>query len=589
MSKSKIDLLKSKIESKAKLLSKEKENKKEIYLIPNNLKEESKQNNLNMSSNTLKDSLSLLEEFKNSLYPNLNIKKIETNYYNNYQNINLYKRNNLSSFCTKGTVSSDNLNRNSICDLYPENKKITGNKNINNNLSNTICAENRKKEIIPYDENTIINYLFNKINIEQIKELKKIYDQLLKIFNDIKYISKKEGKENSNNNKSNNNYNNKNVDIYNSKILSFQYIKAILSKNIEYFTKIFYNSIEINKFILYQIYLFLSLIYLKEEKINEYLLLSYKTIILYSYKNFDNILKIITDFTLFNDEKINKNIILLNKIILSILKVLTDIPSNQQILFFINPINYIIENNNYNSDLEDIIEKRISGINNLLILLKENKDLNEKLLQIEKNEVVLVDRNDKIDKCEVEEATLNKNENELKNIEIEKILPDFDVNKYKYSVILELDETLVHYCEENDNYFVKVRFGCESFIKYINNFCEVIIVSTSEVEYSELIIDNLNKNNCLINYKIINDNYKDLDLSKINRDMKKTFFICHKENFLNAPKPNIIKLKEFKGEEDDNLFVTLNEEFKKIEGEIIDDIRNKIPLIQKNINEDKIE
>ena len=318
-------------------------------------------------------------------------------------------------------------------------------------------------------------------------------------------------------------------------------------------------------------------------------MLSYKTIILYSSKNFDNILKIITDFTLFNDEKINKNIILLNKIILSILKVLTDIPSNQQILFFINPINYIIENNNYNSDLEDIIEKRISGINNLLILLKENKDLNEKLLQIENNEVVLVDINDKIDKCEVEEATLNKNENELKNSEIEKILPDFDINKYKYSVILELDETLVHYCEENDNYFVKVRFGCESFIKYINNFCEVIIVSTSEVEYSELIIDNLNKNNCLINYKIINDNYKDLDLSKINRDMKKTFFICHKENFLNAPKPNIIKLKEFKGEEDDNLFVTLNEEFKKIEGEIIDDIRNKIPLIQKNINEEKIE
>ena len=580
MSKSKIELLKSKIEPKAKNISKEKENKKEKYLIPKNMEEESKQNHLNVSSNTLKDSLSILEEFKNSLYPNLNIKKLETNYYKNYQNINLYKRNNLSSFCTKGTTSSDNINRNSS-DLCQEDKIITDNKKIKSNLNNTICAKHRKEEIIPYDENKIINYLFNKINIEQIKELKNIYEQLIRIFNNIKNISKKEEKEKSNNNKSNSDYNNINVNIYNSKILSFQYIKALLSKNIEYFTKIFYNSIEINKFILYQIYLFLSLIYLKEEKINEYLLLSYKAIILYSSKNFDNILKIITDFTLFNDEKINKNIILLNKIILSILKVLTDIPSNQQILFFINPINYIIENNNYNSDLEDIIEKRISGINNLLILLKENKDLNEKLLQIEKNEVVLVDRNDKIDKCEVEEATLNKNENELKNTEIEKILPDFDVNKYKYSVILELDETLVHYCEENDNYFVKVRFGCESFIKYINNFCEVIIVSTSEVEYSELIIDNLNKNNCLINYKIINDNYKDLDLSKINRDMKKTFFICHKENFLNAPKSNIIKLKEFKGEEDDKIFVKLNEEFQKIEGNKIDDIRNIISLIQK--------
>ena len=63
--------------------------------------------------------------------------------------------------------------------------------------------------------------------------------------------------------------------------------------------------------------------------------------------------------------------------------------------------------------------------------------------------------------------------------------------------------------------------------------------------------------------------------------MKKTLFICHKENFLNAPKSNIIKLKEFKGEEDDKIFVKLNEEFQKIEGNKIDDIRNIISLIQK--------
>ena len=589
MSKTKIDLLKSKFESKDKILFKEKENKKELYLIPNNGKEEeSKQNDLNISSNTLKDSLSLLEEFKNSFYKNLNIKKIETNYYKNNPNINLFKLNNLSSFCKKGTISSDN--RNSKFDLYHEDKIITDNKKIKNNLHNTICRKNGKKEIYQYHENKIINYLFNKINIEQIKKLKSIYEQTIKIFNDIKNISKKEEKENSNNNKNNNKHNNITLDIYNSKILSFQYIKAFLSTNFEIFTKIFYNSIEINKFILYQIYLFLSLIYLKEETINEYIFLSYKTILLYSSKNFDNILKIISDFKLFNDEKINKNIILLNKIILSILKTLSDIPSNQQILFFITPLKNTIENNDIeNLGIEDIIEKRISGINNLLILLKENKDLNEKMKQIQKNEDILINTNDVIDKYEVEEVLPNKNEIELKNSESELILPDININKYKYSVILELDETLVHYCEENDNYFVKVRFGCESFINYINNFSEVIIVSTSEIEYSEIIIDNLNKNNCLINYRIISEKYKDLDLSKINRDIKKTFFICHKENFLNAPKSNIIQLKEFNGEEEDKIFVKLYEEFKKIEVNKIDDIRNIIPLIQKNISDEIIE
>ena len=573
MSKINNNILKLKIESIAKTLIKKSEETKTNFLTTNKFPEESKQNNLNLSTNTLKDSLSCLEDFKNNFYKDVNIKKIQTNYYKKNSNINnIYKYNNYSSICSKGTLSSDDLNNiNSINNLYKKDKIQSVNIKLNN-------LKNNENE----DEKKIRNILLNKINIEELKGLKKIYEQMINIFNNVK----NEDKIIKNNSDETDDYINK------LKILSFHYIKALLSENIEYVTKLFYDSIEMNKFILYQIYLFLSIIYLKENKLNEYLLLSYKTILLYSSKNFDNIFDIIIDFTLFYDEKKNQNIISLNKIIISILKTLTDVPSNHQIMYYIMPVQNTIEiSGDYNNlDIEQIINKRISGINNLLILLKENKDLSEKLHQLEVDEIKLAELYNNMENTYEIEEVINKNGEMIETENnIEKILPEIDEKKYKYIVILELDETLVHYCEEKDNYFVIVRYGCENFIEYINNFCEVIVVSTSGIEYSDIIIDNLDKNKSLINNRIYNDNFKDLDLSKINRDMNKTFFICHEYNFLNAPKSNIIKLKEFDGDEKDKEFVKLHEEFKKIENEKIDDVKTIITEIQNNIEKEVIE
>ena len=580
MSKINNNIIKSKVETIAKTLIKKNEDINSNYLTTNKVREESKQNSLNLSTNTLKDSLSHLEDFKNAFYKDVNIKKIQTNYYKNNLNNNKYKYNNYSSICTKGTIYSDNLNKiNPINGSYMKNKKITESIANLNNLNEIGNNQTKNEDEL---EQQIKDKLLNKINLEQLKELKNIYEQMINIFNNINHTAK-----NENNSNINNKLGEEDDYLNKLKIFSFHYIKALLSDNLEYVAKLFYDSVEINKFILYQIYLFLSLIYLNENKLSEYLLLSYKTLILYSSKNFDNIFNIINDFSFFSDEKVNQNMILLNKIIISILKTLTEIPSNQQIMYYIMPIKNTIETeyDNINLDFEQIIEKRISGINNLLILLKENKDLNEKLIQLEMNEVKLVELyNNMEDNYEIEETIINKKgiNPETEN-NLEDILPDIDINKYKYTVILELDETLVHYCEEDDNYFVKVRYGCENFIEFINNFCEVIIASTSGKEYSDIIIDNLNKDNCTINNRIYSDCYKDLDLSKINRDMNKTIFICHEDNFLKAPKSNIIKLKEFDGDEKDKEFVKLLQEFKKIQNVKIDDIRKVIPDIENNI------
>ena len=79
------------------------------------------------------------------------------------------------------------------------------------------------------------------------------------------------------------------------------------------------------------------------------------------------------------------------------------------------------------------------------------------------------------------------------------------------------------------------------------------------------------------------------DLSKINRDLRRIIFVCHNYEFINAPKENIILLKEFLGEEDDREIAKLYNELKQF----IDsydtikednfDIRNIIPKIMERI------
>ena len=571
MSKMSNNLLKEKIESIAKKFIKKKEDETSEYL--NKLKKETIDNDLTLSKITLKDSLSCLEEFKNSFTKENNIKKYQTNFYNNNNSkISSYKSKYYSSICTKKTISSEN----------------------NKNLNDSFKKENNNKN----DESKIISILLSRINFDKIKDLKNIYDKLLLLFNDIKYISNKNNSKKNENggiiNDNNNNF------IIQSKILSFHYVKILLSENMENITKIFYNSIEINKFLLYQIYLFISIIYLDEEKMNEYLLLSYKTILLYSSQNFENIHQILMDFSQFYENKrINNKISILNKIIISILKTLTKIiPSNSDIMYYISPVKDI----EININGDNMIEQRISGINNLLKLLKANKDLNQKLIDIEMKEIQLMELNYNNDK-EIKGnnnnlSENNKNEENIAvgaeeeyenedeyNIKTVLILPEMDIKKFKYTVLFQLDETLVHYCEEKNNYFVKVRFGAENLIEYLHNFCEIIIVSTSGIEYSEIIVNNLNKDKGLISHRIYSEEYENIDLSELNRDKNKMFIICSDDYFLSAPKENIIKLKEFNGDEKDKEFIKLLNEFKNIENMEIKDVRSIIPNITNKIAE----
>ena len=437
-------------------------------------------------------------------------------------------------------------------------------------------------------------------------------------------------------------------------VLGRDYFKVFLfGEEIQKIIKAFNYSLEIGKFIIYQIYLFFSFIYLDENNNMESSTeMSYRTLILYSSQNFKTILNLIKNPQLRAEPKIMKGIKSKNKIIISILKLIyPNIASNEKIKKFIEEDNVdyfcvkymeeIWKNKKEVNRENDISKPKYNslGIIHLIILLKQNKELSEKLIEIQKKVLLIAlsnydtnknnykylnqgrNSNNINNKCPLDTnyitesfSSTNKiisNNKDNKNL-IEKssssnnnlnpdknnnpinfsitnnkyILPiiNSESTNYKYFIFFELDETLVHYFEENNDSFVKIRWGVEDCFSQISDFCEISLISTSSQEYTEKIMEKLNRNKKYVSNIIYKEDEDDnLNLSLINRDMNKCIYVCHEEEFFNAPKNNILTLTEFEGDESDREMLFLCKELKRIKNEDIDDVTQIIPDMINNI------
>ena len=549
------NLLKLKIENIAQNLFNNNQN------YNNDLKEETNINQLSSDESTIKDSLSEFEELSKSIHRLNHIKNQRNNrnknnlYFKNSNHASIQSEKHQSSLCTKMTSLTEN---NSINGTLEFNMNSEQNKKYNiKNKSNENIENKTYKEAI--DKNEIAK--INKFNIYKINNLKNIYIALLEIFNSSKILEKDTQE-----------YFKEIADEV--KLISYKYINFVFSEDMELLINMFNDILEVHKFLIIEIYFFISIIYLFDEKTlsNNYLLISYKSSLFYSVLNFENIMIMLNNPLPSNKDKILINIKSINKIILPILKLINiNIPSNSQIKEFISPLDS--NKNKSNNKM---------GIYKLISLLKKNDNLKKELNN-------LINLEQKIKSKKIIKLDLEEQEKE-----IIPMLPLMDCDKHKFSLAVELDETLVHYCEEGDNYFAKVRFGSENFLKNLSNFFEIIIISNSSQEYSNIIIDNLNKNGkCYVKHRIYTEDFNEnQDLSKINRDIDKILFVCHDYDFINAPRENIILLREFLGEEEDREIVKLYHELKmfinsynKVKDDNFD-IRNIVPEIMKGINTD---
>ena len=168
-------------------------------------------------------------------------------------------------------------------------------------------------------------------------------------------------------------------------------------------------------------------------------------------------------------------------------------------------------------------------------------------------------------------------------------LPPMDTNKYKYTLVLDLDETLVHYIEEKDRHYVQVRPFAEYFISEMGKYFELVIFTSAEEEYANIVLEEIDKYK-VITYKLYrkhveyNDGLCLKDLDKIGRDIKRVCIIDNDKNNFKLHVENGIEIKEFLGEQDDNELDLLGDLLMSIIESNADDIRPIIKDIKNKMN-----
>ena len=131
--------------------------------------------------------------------------------------------------------------------------------------------------------------------------------------------------------------------------------------------------------------------------------------------------------------------------------------------------------------------------------------------------------------------------------------------KKEYTLILDLDETLIYfkYININEGFgSIHLRPGLINFLEIIKEFYEIIIFTFATKEYADIILDTIEKkgNNKYFdgrlyrehNIQIGQKNYK--DLSKVGRNLSKTIIVDNFYHTFKFQKENGILISSFYGE-----------------------------------------
>ena len=160
--------------------------------------------------------------------------------------------------------------------------------------------------------------------------------------------------------------------------------------------------------------------------------------------------------------------------------------------------------------------------------------------------------------------------------------------KYKYTLVLDIDETMIHFFFTYINGMFFVRPYCFEFLNDINKYYEIVTFTAGTKEYADNILNLLDINNNLIKYRLYRQHTTIMgcsvfkDLSKLGRDLDKIIIIDNlKDNFKLQPN-NGLFIKTWTSDVNDNQFHDLGRILKDI---ALLDVKDVRPIIEK-INDD---
>jgi len=405
---------------------------------------------------------------------------------------------------------------------------------------------------------------------------------------------------------------NKNLD-YKVKIAA-TYLSILMNEDNIIYNLFFYNK-DINQFLIRELCLFLTILFLNDfDEISENDILDFYCCISYCHLNFLFILMILVNKTnedIYKDKNNNINSNDNNS--------MNDKDNNNSYLYFqqcktlieLNA-NKLDENNfeqnfyNNNKIIKNMIINILTNLsyvneritNNILQIfyLSKNK-LKSKFKNVLNNNIITNELiNEKINKI-IRESISPENKSNLTDDDESENKPQPDApyfapkkpdDKREYCLVLDLDETLVHYFEDENEAYVKVRMGTENFIRKLSKFCEIAVFTASTQNYADIVIDGLDCKD-LIDYRLYREhttlingvNVK--DLSRLGRDMNKIIIIDNiEENYQFQPN-NGLNISDFEGDENDNELEYLLEDLLKLVSQPGKNVCDELPVIRRNM------
>ena len=164
-------------------------------------------------------------------------------------------------------------------------------------------------------------------------------------------------------------------------------------------------------------------------------------------------------------------------------------------------------------------------------------------------------------------------------------------DKYQYTLVLDLDETLISFrINQTGKGILKMRPGLFNFLKRVKNKYELVVFTAGTKEYADPIIDIIEQKEKFFvkrlyrQHTIYRDNTFIKDLTKLGRDLSKIIIVDNMPQNFRLQKENGLLINNYFGQDNgDNTLQLLGDILLKIAQSPGKDVRNEIKKYKEEI------
>jgi Dullard-like phosphatase family protein len=156
-------------------------------------------------------------------------------------------------------------------------------------------------------------------------------------------------------------------------------------------------------------------------------------------------------------------------------------------------------------------------------------------------------------------------------------LPCKEETEKEYTLVLDLDETLIHFVDMGPDSYFLIRPGAQQFLEEMYKYYEIVVFTAGMKDYADWVLDQLDTENH-IKFRLYrhhvrqNGVYLVKDLDKIGRNLKKTLIIDNvAENFSKQPDHGIF-IKTWYNDMEDTCLTDLIPLLKRLVEDKVDDV-----------------